>query len=84
MTDEPIDKSFMFWSSNPAIHYGDEYHTPIPRRVYRCKGTVKVTKTASNAVQQPMTHSCKLVTDHPRNTCLCICGQEFNDRSESV
>jgi len=73
-------KSHMFWSPNHA--YGDGI--PVPRVTYRCKGSAKITKTHSQAVNQPVTHRCKLVTDHPRNSCLCICGEEFNERSNSA
>lgn len=76
MTEESFGKSHMFWSPNRAYVDG----IPIPRRTYRCKGTVKVTKSRGIAVKQAVTHQCKLVTDHPREACLCICGQEFNHR----
>lgn len=79
-----MDKSHMFWSNDPAVHYGDEDHTPIPRVTYRCKGSAKITKTNNpQAVWQSVTHQCKLVTDHPRPYCLCICGAKFN-RKETV
>lgn len=75
------DRSYMFWS--PRIAYRDGI--PIPRATYKCKGSMILTKKGNrNAVKQVVTHRCKLVTDHPRNSCLCICGEEFNERSKSV
>lgn len=70
------DKSHMFWSPGEGGAYKDGI--PVPRVTYRCKGTVK--RVDSHAVTP---HQCKLVTDHPTNHCLCICGQKFNER-ESV
>lgn len=80
MTDERYmpDKSYMFWSSDPKVHYGDKDHTPIPLVTYRCKGVVKRKDTRAWT-----SHQCKLVTDHKREKCMCICGQEFNPREKS-
>lgn len=75
-----IDKSHMFWSPNGGGAYGDGI--PVPRVTYRCKGKTKITKKAGNAVKQPVTHECKLVTDHP-NPCQCVCGQKFNIKEEA-
>lgn len=73
-------KSHMFWS--PQHAYADGI--PIPRATYKCKGSTILTKKGNrNAVKQAVTHHCKLVTDHPREACLCICGHEFN-RKESA
>lgn len=71
------DKSFMFWGTGANGAYADGI--PVPRVTYRCKGKIKVTKKAGNAVKQPVTHGCKLVTDHPK-PCQCVCGQKFNEK----
>lgn len=76
-----MDKSFMFWSGRPDQAYEDDL--PIPRVTYRCKGRTKVIKRSEHAVKQGVTHQCKLVTDHPREACLCICGQEFNRKEDN-
>lgn len=72
-------KSFMFWGTGANGAYKDGI--PVPRATYRCKGKTRITKKAGNAVKQPVTHKCKLVTDHPTNHCKCICGQKFNERA---
>ena len=67
----------MFWSPQHAYEDG----IPIPRRTYKCKGSTLLTKKNNpNVVKQGVTHSCKLVTDHPGNHCICICGHTFNER----
>lgn len=68
-----MNKEHMFWGTGANGAYGDGI--PVPRVTYRCKGSVK--RVDSHAVT---THQCKLVTDHPTNHCLCICGQKFNIR----
>ena len=73
-----MDKSHMFWSPNEGGAYADGI--PVPRATYRCKGKTKITKKAGNAVTQPVTHECKLVTDHPTSYCVCVCGEKFNER----
>lgn len=70
---------YFFWGTGANGAYGDGI--PVPRVTYRCKGKTKITKRAGNAVKQPVTHECKLVTDHPTSHCLCICGQKFNERA---
>lgn len=69
---------YFFWGTGANGAYEDRI--PVPRATYRCKGKTKVTKKSGIAVTQPVTHECKLVTDHPANHCLCICGEKFNER----
>lgn len=71
---------YFFWGTGANGAYADGI--PVPRVTYRCKGKTKVTKKTGNAVEQPVTHHCKLVTDHPGG-CKCICGQKFNEREEA-
>ena len=72
------DKSHMFWGLGANGAYEDGI--PVPRATYRCKGKTKITKKSGIAVKQPVTHECKLVTNHPGG-CLCICGQKFNEKA---
>lgn len=65
------DKSYMFLAN---VKYGDK--TPVPKTRFRCKGTAK-------NVERNLTHLCKKVVDHP-SPCLCICGQTFNEKVESL
>lgn len=70
---------YFFWGTGANGAYGDGI--PVPRVTYRCKGKTKVTKKAGNAVKQPVTHECKLETDHESiGPCICICGQKFNEK----
>lgn len=70
----------MFWTDRPDLAYEDGHS--IPRRTYKCKGSTLLTKKNNpNAVKQGVTHSCKLVTDHPKS-CICVCGHEFNRKEE--
>lgn len=73
------DKSHMFWGLGANGAYEDGI--PVPRATYRCKGKTKITKKYGIAVKQPVTHECKLVTDHPGDYCLCVCGQKFNEKA---
>lgn len=77
MTAKP---EYFFWGTGDNGAYGDG--TPVPRATYRCKGKTRITKKAGNAVKQPVTHDCKLVTDHPGG-CICVCGQKFNIKEEA-
>lgn len=68
---------YFFWGLGANGAYGDGI--PVPRATYRCKGKTRVTKKTNNAVKQPVTHDCKLVTDH-QGGCICVCGQKFNEK----
>ena len=74
---------YFFWDS---VSEGGVYFdgVPVPRATYRCKGKTKITKKAGNAVKHPVTHECKLVTDHPTSYCVCVCGEKFNWKVEAL
>lgn len=71
--------SHMIWTdtSGAPMRYGDSQKTPVPRKTYRCKSTLKKIREQHSTY----THGCKLVIDHDGDH-RCICGRTWQPLGE--